>query len=101
MTEKKAEERAFVVIFHPEMELQGDFIVQELKNAGLDAYLANRSTTGAWGDIEPLTRLEVLVPEEEAVRGSHIIQRFLEERGLVREDELEREAEEVENELEG
>jgi hypothetical protein len=101
MAEKKSNERAFVVIFHPEMEWQGDMIVQELKNAGLDAYLANRSTTGAWSDIEPLTRLEIVVPEEDAERGRGIIDRFLQERGLVQENELEQEAEEVENELEG
>jgi hypothetical protein len=93
-------ERAFVVIFKPEMEWQGDLIVQELKDAGLEAYLANRSTTGVWGDVEPLAKLEVLVPEVDADRGREIIDAFFRERGLVSEAELDKDAEETEKELE-
>jgi len=98
--QNNSDERAFVVIFKPEMEWQGDLIVQELKDAGLEAYLANRSTTGAWGDVEPLAKLEVLVPEVDADRGKTITENFFRERGMVSDAELDKEAEETEKELE-
>ncbi len=85
--------RRVVTVFLPETEWQGDLIVQELKSAGLDAYLANRSTEVAWGGIEPMTKLEILVPEEEATKAQEIIDQFLSEH--ISHDDLTEEVEEA------
>ncbi len=73
------EERKVVTVFEPETEWQGDLLVQELKDAGLDAYLANRSSAMIWSDIAPIAKLEIIVPEEEAGKAGEIIKEVLAE----------------------
>ena len=41
------EERKIVKVSSPETEWQGTLIVQELKDAGIEAYLANSATSAA------------------------------------------------------
>jgi len=66
-----------VNVFSPEMEWQGDIIVQELKDNGIDAYLANRTTNNIWGGEIPFTKLEILVPEAQESRAKELIDSFL------------------------
>lgn len=70
-------ERNIVTVFYPETEWQGDLIVQELKTAGIDAYLANRSSASLWGDAMPMVKMEVLVPEENAQAAKELIDQLL------------------------
>jgi hypothetical protein len=73
------DEKRVVTVFWPETEWQGDLIVQELKDAGLDAYLANRSSATLWGDTRPIAKLEIIVPEEEAAKAEEIIKEVLDQ----------------------
>jgi hypothetical protein len=93
--ERHAEERYIITVFFPETEWQGDLIVQELKSAGIEAYLANRSSVAAWSDVMPLVKLEVVVPEKDAEKARGIIDEFLKEKEVVSESELEIEAEQA------
>jgi hypothetical protein len=93
--ERHVEERYIVTVFFPETEWQGDLIVQELATAGIDAYLANRSSVAAWSDVMPLVKLEVVVPEKDAEKARGIIDEFLKEKEVVSESELEIEAEQA------
>jgi hypothetical protein len=71
------EERNIVAVFYPETEWQGDLIVQELKGAGIEAYLANRSSANLWSGIMSVDRMEILVPEEKAEEARTVIDQFL------------------------
>jgi hypothetical protein len=95
MAEERHEERYIVTVFFPETEWQGDLIVQELEDAGIEAYLANRSSVAAWSDVMPLVKLEVVVPEKDAEKARQVIDEFFKEKGLVPESELEAEAEQA------
>ncbi|MFA5865873.1 MAG: DUF2007 domain-containing protein [Phycisphaerae bacterium] len=77
------EEKNIVKVFGPETEWQGELIVQHLKDAGIEAYLANRSTAAVWGDVSPLGDLEILVPEDQEPRAREIIQEFLSSHGVL------------------
>ncbi len=77
------EERKIVNVFGPETQWQGELIVQYLKDAGIEAYLANRSTAAVWGDVAPLGDLEILVPEEQASRAKELIEEFLSSHGVL------------------
>jgi hypothetical protein len=81
------EERNIVNVFGPETEWQGELIVQHLKDAGIEAYLANRSTSAVWGDVSPLGDLEILVPEDQEPRAKELIQEFLSSHGILPEDQ--------------
>jgi hypothetical protein len=98
--ERHAEERYIVTVFFPETEWQGDLIVQELEGAGIEAYLANRSSVAAWSDVMPLVKLEVVVPEKDAEKARQLIDDFFKEKGLVPESELEVEAEQASDQVE-
>ncbi len=93
--ERHAEERYITTIFFPETEWQGDLIVQELEDAGIEAYLANRSSVAAWSDVMPLVKLEVVVPEKDAEKARQIIDDFFKAKGLIPESDLEVEAEQA------
>lgn len=98
--ERHTEERYIVTVFFPETEWQGDLIVQELEDAGIEAYLANRSSVAAWSDVMPLVKLEVVVPEKDAENARRVIDEFFKEKGLVPESELETQAEQAPDQVE-
>ena len=70
-------DQEIVNVFGPETQWQGELLVQELKDAGIEAYLANRSTAGVWGDVAPLGDLEIMVPAQHEARAREIIENFL------------------------
>ncbi len=76
-------EKNIVTVYKPMSEWQGDIIVQELKDNGIDAYLANRSTANVWGGDIPLSRLEILVPEGQEAKAKELIDRFLADHGIT------------------
>jgi len=80
------DERNIVTVFEPETEWQGDLIVQELKQSGIDAYLANRSTANVWGQAAPLAALQILVPEGQADQATRLIDEFLTHHSIVLEE---------------
>lgn len=63
-----------VCIYEPETEWEGDLLVQKLSSEGVDAFLANRSSTSLWGNgALPFAKLEILVPADDAEHAKEIV----------------------------
>lgn len=73
-------QREPVSVFVPKNEWQGELLLQHLRAAGIDGYLANRASAGLWGDgLRALAKLEILVPDDQVERAMALIDEFLAE----------------------
>jgi hypothetical protein len=82
-------DRTPIRVFSPSQEWQGELILQRLREAGIHAYLANRSTFGFWGGGSPAVRLEILVPHDQAEAARSLISEFLAETSGPKESDVE------------